>query len=390
MSKVGKIRAKLIELWRRETPYKSTDNIFWNGEDNNYSEEIERVVQSSPTGVRAYTMMSKFIFGDGISELEDVEFPNGVLLSEVVKDVVDDVAIQGGSFIHVSYGINEKGMFVPVILKSLDYNKCRISKPDDEGNEGMIMVKNFNKFDPSIPREKQNGSMLFYPFSDNQNVIKAQIKADAKKKKIDSEDWTELIQHYRGQVLYLNLTPKYRYALSKFDSVYNDLDSEARISTYINTMVRKGFIGKTVVLTQGLDEEQSEQIYEDIAEWLGSENASQAYHMDVEQAVDLSQVLRVEQVKSQFDYQQFDLALKTIRRNILGVANNLPEGLAFSDQNALYAGSGESYKQLKQIYWEQNSWEREKIETAFWKLGFIFKFKPIIKESTIDDNNTSN
>ena len=65
-------------------------------------------MQSSPTGVRAYTMMSKFIFGDGISELEDVEFPNGVLLSEVVKDVVDDVAIQGGSFIHVSYGINEK------------------------------------------------------------------------------------------------------------------------------------------------------------------------------------------------------------------------------------------------------------------------------------------
>src|SRR5690606_11566889 len=275
MSKVGKIRAKLIELWSRETPYKSTDNIFWNGEDNNYSEEIERVVQSSPTGARAYTMMSKFIFGDGISELEDVEFPNGVLLSEVVKDVVDDVSIQGGAFIHVSYGIDENGVFVPVILKSLDYNKCRISKPDDEGNEGMIMVKNFNKFDPSIPREKQNGSMLFYPFSDNQNVIKAQIKADAKKKKVDSEDWTKLIQHYRGQVLYLNLTPKYRYALSKIDSVYNGLDSEARISTYINTMVRKGFIGKTAVLTQGLDEEQQEQIYEDIAQWLGSENASQ-------------------------------------------------------------------------------------------------------------------
>src|SRR5690606_21713702 len=247
----------------------------------------------------------------------------------------------------------------------------------------------FNKFDTSIRREKQNESMLIYPFSDNQKVIKAQIKADAKKKKVDSEDWTELIQHYRGQVLYLNLTPKYRYALSKFDSVYNDLDSEARISTYINTMVRKGFIGKTVVLTQGLDEEQSEQIYEDIAEWLGSENASQVYHLNVEQASDLSQVLRVEQVKSQFDYQQFEQALKTIRRNILGAANNLPEGLAFSDQGALFAGSGESYKQMKQFYWEQNSWEREKIETTFWKLGFIFKFKPIIKETTLDDYDTA-
>ena len=93
------------------------------------------------------------------------------------------------------------------------------------------------------------------------------------------------------------------------------------------------------------------------------------YHLNVEQASDLSQVLRVEQVKSQFDYQQFEQALKTIRRNILGAANNLPEGLAFQIK-ALYLLEVESYKQMKQFYWEQNSWEREKIETTFWKLGF--------------------
>ena len=51
----------------------------------------------------------------------------------------------------------------------------------------------------------------------------------------------EMIKHYRGQVMYLNLTPKYRYAISKFESVFNDLDTEYRIGVYCNTMTRSGF-----------------------------------------------------------------------------------------------------------------------------------------------------
>src|SRR5690606_15593121 len=69
-----------------------------------------------------------------------------------------------------------------------------------------------------------------------------------------------------------------------------------------------------------------------------------------------------------------------MRRNILGAANNLPEGLAFSNDGALFAGSGESYKQMKAFYWEQCSWEREKVEEAFTKLGYEFKFIPLDEE----------
>jgi hypothetical protein len=38
-----KVRATLIELWKKITPYKESDKIFWNGENNNYSEEMERL-----------------------------------------------------------------------------------------------------------------------------------------------------------------------------------------------------------------------------------------------------------------------------------------------------------------------------------------------------------
>ena len=385
-----KVRANLIELWKKVTPYKESEKVFWNGEKNDYPSEIERVVSNSPTGARAFQMYAKFIFGSGISESQNREFKNASLLSEVAKDVVDDVAMQNGSFIHVAYGIDTDGenvKFIPVLPKSLSYDMCRISNTDDEDNPGKILYKHFNKFNPDIPRKEKDREKWYYPFKNDQDVVKAQIKADAKKAGYEGEDWTEMIQYYRGQVMYLNLTPKFRYAVSKFDSVFNDLDTEFRISVYTNNMTREGFLGKLCVLTKGLDEEAAYAVKEDIANWLGAENSGSVYHMDVEQAESLQDVLHIEQIKSQFDDKQFDLTDKRMRRNILGAANNLPEGLAFADSGALFAGSGESYKQMKQFYWEQCEWERQKIEEAFWKMGFDFNFQSLIQETPASDGN---
>jgi hypothetical protein len=375
-----KVRATLIELWKKITPYKESDKIFWNGENNNYSEEMERAVSNSPTGARAREMFGKFIFGKGISDDINKKFGDGVLLSEVAKDVVDDVVVQNGAFIHTSYKLdsdeNGNPIFLPYQPKSLNYNKCRIGLPDDKGNESMILFKNFDKFDKSVPRSQKNREQEFYPFNPNQKVVKAQIKADAKAKGYEGEDWSEMIKHYRGQVMYLNLTPKYRYAISKFDSVFNDLDTEYRISLYFNTSTRGGFLGKLAVITQGLDGEENINLDEDMSNWLGAEGSADIYHMRVENSEDLDKVLKIINVPSQFNDKQFSVVEPSIKKHILGAANNLPEELAFADSGSMF-DSGEKYTALKQFYWEQCEWERQKVEEAFWKLGYNFNFLPI-------------
>jgi hypothetical protein len=373
-----KVRATLIELWKKVTPFKEQEKVFWNGENNDYSEEIERVVSNSPTGARAQVMFSKFIFGSGITEDLNLKLDNGTLLSEVAKDVVDDISMQYGAFIHTTYGIetDEDGnvLILPKTPKSLDYHKCRISEDDDDGNKGMILYKHFNKQDRTVTKKEKDYKRKYYPFNPSQSVVMQQIDADAKLAKYTGDELGEKIKHYRGQVMYVNLTPKYRYSISKFDPVFNDLDTEYRISVYFNTSTRGGFLGKMAVLTQGLDEESAKEIKTDIANWLGAEGSSDVYHLDVEQIENLDNVLKVVQIKSQFDDKQFSVVMPNIRKNILGAANNLPEGLAFADATTLFAGSGESYKQMKQFYWEQCEWERQKIEEAFWKLGFEFNF----------------
>lgn len=380
-----KIRATLIDLWQKSNPFKTSEKIFWNGEQNMYPSEIERVVSNSPTGARAFQMFSKFIFGKGISEQENITLINGKYLSEVAKDVVDDVALQNGAFIHVKFGIEIEGdnfKIIPVLPKSLNYENCRISKPDDESNEGMILVGDF--------KDARAKKKWFYPFSTDQEVIKAQINRDASEAKIISDDWSEKIKYYRGQVLYLNLTPKYRYAHSKFDSAFLDLDTEFRILTYINGFSRGGFLGKTAVLTVGIEEEVEGKMMEDIQNWLGSEGAQGVYHLDIAQAEDIDKIMKIIQVPSQFDYKQFELVIQQLKINILGSANNLPQGLAFVNDGAMFDSGGDKYRELKQFYWEQCDWERQKIEEVFYKMGFNFTFESLIEDVKIQQDDTIN
>src|SRR5690606_28271056 len=186
-------RATLVQLWKKVTPFKTQDKVFWNGDNNNYSEEIESVVSNSPTGSRAKEMFSKFVYGGGIPESENPRINRDTFLSEVAKDVVDDVVIQNGFFIHTTYKVEDDGnggvIFLPSEPKSLDYHKCRISETDDDGNEGMILYKNYNKNNRDLTKKEKDYSRKYYPFNPHQSVIIAQINADAKKGGYKGEDW---------------------------------------------------------------------------------------------------------------------------------------------------------------------------------------------------------
>src|SRR5690606_30175677 len=153
-------RATLIQLWKKVTPFKTQEKVFWNGEDNNYSEEIERVISNSPTGSRAKEMFSKFIYGAGLLPEQNPKINRDTYLSEVVKDAVDDVVPQNGFYLHTTYKVEDDGnggvIFLPSEPKSLDYHKCRISEPDDDGNEGMILYKNYNKQDRSLTKKEKD------------------------------------------------------------------------------------------------------------------------------------------------------------------------------------------------------------------------------------------
>lgn len=358
------LRASLIELWTRINPYDTAKNIYSNGYNDQYSREIEAVIGNSPTASRARNMMADYVAGQKLTY--DPNMDDFTSLWDVVNEISRDISTFGGAWIHRSVKLNEKGEIVTAKIKVLDYHKCRKGKNDDNDFTGKIIYGEFGEKKGLGSKKKEN--KWFYSFSASQKVIKEQILTDAKEQGI--EDLKGAIEHYRGQVLYINLTPTHVYAISPFDSVFNDMDTEYRISLYANKMFRSGFLGKTMVLFSGLSEEDSENLQKNIKGWLGSENADNIYLGEVDNAENVEKSLYIKQLDTQYDDDMSLNTEKRITRNILGAAKNLPEALIFTNDNALFGGSGEMIRELKNFYNDQTSGLRSIIEKNLHRLGF--------------------
>lgn len=382
------LRASLVELWSRAIDFVKSDKIYTNGRDNKYSEGMERVVMNSPTGSRVWGLYAKYIEGYGLDN--DIELTEDKMLSDVTRDISRDLSLQGGSWVHRQVQIDLGGdipTFKTKDLEVLVYHKCRKGKDDSEDNESKIHYGEFtgNRF---LSGENNSKNTWFYPFTNDSSVISEQIFADAKLNNVETEDIMEALPYYRGQVYYINLTPSFIYAVSPFDSVFNDCDTEYRLSLYTNKAFREGFLGKLMVLYSNLDPDYEKKFKSDMKGWLGAENSSGIYVGKVDDAEEISKNIYIKQLDSQYDDDMAVNTDKRIRRNILGAGNNAPEGLLFSNEGGMFS-SGEEIEQLKLLYEENTSHERKVTERVMKRLGYNIKIKTLgdgIEEQTIESS----
>lgn len=371
-----KFRAVLAELWSRVIRRVDSNDYYTNGDDDNYSRSVERVIMNSPTASRASSAMAKYIAGAGLTN--DFVLYDDISLSDVVKGISQDLANQGGCFVHrsIKYDI-EADKFVTDKIEVLDYHGMRIGIEDDNENDGK-----FWEFDANDKKGfKQAKKKFYYPFSNSQRAIKAQIEADSKD--TNAQTIAEKLQHYRGQVMYLNTTPRFVYAVSPFDSAYNDMDTEYRIGLYSNKVFRSGFLGKKMILFKEIQqvvgdensefEDENEKMRALISEWMGAENSDSVFVTQVDNMTEIDDFMKVIDVPTNYDEDMYTNTVERVRRNILGCAGNLPEALLFTNDGGLFSGSGEQLIQLKKFYSEQTKEYRAMIEKALKRLGFDTK-----------------
>src|SRR5690625_196506 len=361
-------RAKLIQLFSRKIKYNSNKDIWRNGGDNHYPERVELVIQNSPTANRARNLMSKFISGAGV--VNDFDLSENRFISDVINDIAYDISTQGGFYIHRTVKI-ENGKLVTGDVTVMDYLKMRLGKTDDNGFGGKIWQ---DDYDESTGFGNTKEANWYYPFSNNQDVISAQIANDYIG---NSENLEEMLGAYRGQIMYVKAFRGKVYALSPFDSVYDDCDTDYRISLYSNKTIRSGFLGKKMFLTNGLSPEDEERMEDNIACWLGAENSSNVYYANLDNAEDIEKAIHVKNIDTDFNDDMFTNTQQRIKRNILGAANNAPEALIFSNDGGLFSGSGEQLKQLKKFYSEQTASERALIERSLKMLGYEVEIKKL-------------
>lgn len=388
------LRASNIELESRDISVSADDRkIYLRGLDNLYPLTLEKVVNSSPTGRRCSNMMAKFIIGKGAGENgEEKVNRNGETLNQIAKRAAQSISKQYGVYFHVGYALDVEASIDEIKFKKnstkvLDYVKMAKSKEDDDGFPGKFYSLDIDDKKNTFGKADDK-SIWYYPYNSNSAVIRAQMHNDCKLKGIESPTSQQLIMNYRGQVLYLNFTQEFQYALPLWDVVYDDMDTEYRISRYNNSQARNGWLGKTVVKKFADDEEEDERstnsFNEVIKNNLGPENSADVLVIDVplNAGEDVDKAFKIDQLKAQFDDKLFESTKKTLRENIMGSFNNVPEILIYAGSGALFGPNSETYIEAKKFYWEQNEWERQELEETLTELtGLTVSFIPVVNEN---------
>ncbi len=364
------LKIRLFDIWNRPTKFDKKVGIILNGVDNLYPEKIERYINNSVTAKTAAVLMASYLAGLGFGDDEDktvVHKKNKTTLQKFTNKLSKSFTKQRGAFIQVNWDMN----FNHSSFDLLPYVHCRLGKKDDDKYNGKIGVT--DKW--SEKKVKLDEIDYIDVYNPDKKVIQAQVNAT--KGETDVEKW----KAYKGQILYINLDEEYDYALSTIDAVQYDCDAEAQSSLFKNKSLRKGFFGKTLVITKPLignaDEypettqgrkdynkaDSERKAFKDtINDFIGAENTGGVLHVELEHDQEkLDEAILFKNISSDIDDKLFEYTESSVFKNILMAFNNLPSGLVRSD-NTLFANSGESLKEMRKVYQINTKAERNEVE----------------------------
>jgi len=367
------LKTKLIEIAKKIITWDKKLEIYSNGEGNDYPERMERYRVNSVTATMASKIMKQYVIGKGFGEADNLII-GGNKLIDIALDITSSIVDDNGVFIHVGYNAN----FEVSDFKVVPFKQCRIGEKDSQEYNGKILVYkdwNENKID-------KNKIITYNVFNPNKDVIKYQ--AGIKDNDTDAII-IEKMAKYKGQIFFYNAHKNYYYPLSRLHSVAVDCDSEYLASKYKNQITRRSFFGKTLVITRPLLddsfiphaknsteyqreyarlESEVEKTDETLKQFMGADNAGGILRMEVDYKGDkLEDAILFKNIETDINDKVFEFTEKSVMEKILMAHNNLPISLVKSPDNALLGNSGESLNVLKQTYWENNSIERNKVET---------------------------
>jgi hypothetical protein len=359
-NKIGKFVASIVELFSRKVVPTGEDRIYSQDSDNLYPNRVELVQKNSVTASAASKKMRAFIVGRGFVNKEFNELvvntKTGMKGYQFLNKVAKSLSTHRGVFVHVNYDIFGSVNYLEV----LPYKKMRKSKEDSNGFPGCYYMKDWEDEGKGFSKS-DTSCRWFYPFNRNDEVILQQRAADVADKKRETSDESNLVTDYRGQVFYLNLDDDQVYSDAWIDPVYNDCDSEYRFSLYTNSNVRNGFLEKTILVANGLDEESAEELAKDVKGWLGAENTASVYLFTPQGEIeDPEKLFTTVSLKGNFDTKRFDTDKESISNNIRKAFLCIPK-ILIDQTESVFANSGEALKQAVSYYNEETLHLREAV-----------------------------
>jgi len=363
------IRSTFIQIFNKLARYDKSNKIYLNGVDNSYPDFVESIISESVTASRCAKLMSDYISGKGFGDDANkiiVNKDKELSLLRFTQDISESISEHNGFYIHVNYN----GEFDIKSMDVIPFPDCRVGKKDGNDYSGKIVV--CKDWGDSLQVKK---AIEIDVYNSDKKVIEKQIEA------------AKGIGKYNGQILYFKFG-KYTYPLSPIHPCIKDAESETQASVYKNVSLRKGFFGKTLVVTKPLvsasetdenykeQQTQRENFKKTLKEFIGAENADGVLHMEMEfDAEKIEDVLFFKNIESNIDDKLFAHTENSVSDNIRMCFNNVPAALIRSQDGKLFGSSGEAINAMKEFYQEQTNDERMMVEEIVNKLMKSFTEK---------------
>lgn len=351
------------------------------GENNDYPNVIEKIVQSSVTALAIRDINARFLSGMGFEN----EAINDIVVSRDLKQkpiTVKDLLRQAAASAALNYGVyiktkvNRAGKIAsPEVLP---FKNCRFGKIDDSGYISKVLYyekwakENANQF----KRDKNNKKIASYPMFDvRENTIAAQMKHFGAPEK------------HPGQVYFHAWDDSFIYPLSPFDPVYLDADSEWQISLFRNREIRNGFMLQYIMRVVAPDsEEEKQKLLDKVSKMQGGDGDRvmvMAEEIDPESGnIKETGAFKLDKVESNINDKLFDQWEAAIANKIRKANKALPAVLIDYEASNLGTTSGEAIQQAVSFYNAMTRDDRAHMSRMF---EDIFKHS-VIPELAENDN----
>jgi hypothetical protein len=248
-----------------------SERVYAYDYDNAYPQRIYDLVNSSGTAKQAWSKFAKFVMGNGIADAVLSKKPVnkfGVTTDKLMRACIADYCLYYGFAVHVSF--NALGEIIA--YAHIPYEYCRL------GWDGKIAV--YDNWDRRKLKDNGKYTAADIIYFNRYNPSTVLVEIDAMK----GNTIQEKIAQYPGQVFWFSAAGIETYPLSPFDSVLEDIETDAEIKIGKLKNVKTNFLAAQMVKYRGkFESDQAKAAFlADLEQFQGNENLGNLMLVEIE------------------------------------------------------------------------------------------------------------
>lgn len=343
-----------------ELPLDRTEGIYRWGRDNKLPTQLENLFESSVTAKNCIDKSAKTIIGRGLTNGDLIVNKGGQTLNDLVRAMAREYVKHNNVFLWIKFDGNGD-------VASVEVAPCkhtRIGQRDDNGYAATYVY--YDNWDKS-----QTTEMGYNPSGDGIELYAYSPYKEDTVKRIKSAgegDINKGTKRYKGEILHIK---KHNDLYSESDGycVINQMVAEINAGVFLSKGTLDGFVQSTLLTTQPIDDERARaEFLEGLQDSQGVAGANKIIHLEAAEAGgELENQFNIQPLSTAHNDKLFEYTEGSTEKAI-SKAFNVPLALINPSEHGAFNGSGEMYKTIKAIMFEEREEERMKIEETLRKV----------------------